>query len=146
MAPPPFATIGNLIKDEVNSMQAFFNSYIMSRVAFNKAEKAKKRQDLMDGLLRSAYYPFVSGKKRIDLLPCSNGEPYNLSFLLNFLPQGEEDSVSLVIGQLGGWPVSVKIWGEGYQSFSSYYTYYNLVVSKSVEITGQEEMTYTIRG
>ena len=72
--------------------------------------------------------------------------PYNLSFLLNFLPQGEEDSVSLVIGQLGSWPVSVKIWREGYQAFSSYYTYYNLVVSKSVEITGQEDMTLTIGG
>ena len=72
--------------------------------------------------------------------------PYNLCFLLNFLPQGEEDSVSLVIGQLRSWPVSVKIWREGYQAFSSYYTYYNLVVSKSVEITGQEDMTLTIGG
>ena len=117
MAPPPFATIGNLIKDEVNSMQAFFNSYIMSMVAFNKAEKAKKRQDLMDGLLRSAYYPFVSGKRGLTYSLAQMELPYNLCFLLNFLPQGEEDSVSLVIGQLGSWPVSVKIWREACQAF-----------------------------
>ena len=79
-------------------------------------------------------------KIRITLLP------YNLRVLLKYLPEGDEDSVSLVIGQLGSWPVSVKIWREGYQAFSSYYTYYNLVVSKSVEITGQEDMTLTIGG
>ena len=70
--------------------------------------------------------------------------PYKLSFLLNFLPQGEEDSVSLVIGQLGSWPVSVKIWREGNQAFSSYYTFET--VSQSVDITGKEEVTLPIGG
>ena len=66
----PFAAIGNLIEDEVNSMQAIFNSYTMPMVTFNKAEKPKKRKDLMNGLLRSAYYPFVSEGR---VLTCSQG-------------------------------------------------------------------------
>ena len=60
------------------------------------------------------------------------------------LPEGQEDAVSLVIGQLVSWPLTVKIWREGNQAFSSYYTFET--VSQSVDITGQEEVTLPIGG
>ena len=136
-------TIGNLIEDEVNSMQAFFDSHVMSMLTFNKAEKAKKRQDMMDGLLGSAY-PFISEGRGLTNSHTQLELPYNLRVLLKYLPEGDEDSVSLVIGQLGSWPVSVKIWREGNQAFSSYYTFH--WVSQSVDITGKEEVTLPIGG
>ena len=138
-------TIGNLIEDEINGMQTFFDSNTMSMLTFNKEEKAKKRQDLMDGLLRSAY-PFISEGRGLTNSNTQLQLPYNLGVLPKYLPEGQEDSVSLVIGQLGGWPVTVKIWREGSQAFASYYTYYTELVSQSVDIAGKEEVTLPIGG
>ena len=76
-------TIGNLIEDEVNDMQAFFDSHTMSRLTFNKAEKAKKRQDLMDGLLGSAY-PFISEGRGLTNSQTQLELPYNLGVLLKY--------------------------------------------------------------
>ena len=47
-----------------------------------------------------------------------------------FLPEGEEVSIPLAIGQLGNWPVTVGIWRDGNKALLSYYTYYNELVSK----------------
>ena len=94
----------------------------MSRLTFNKAEKAKKRQDMMDGLLGSAY-PFISEGRGLTNSRTQLELPYNLRILPKYLPEGQEDSVSLDIGLLVSWPVSVKIWREGNQAFSSYYTF-----------------------
>ena len=76
-------TIGNLIEDEVNDMQAFFDSHVMSRLTFNKAEKAKKRQDMMDGLLGSAY-PFISEGRGLTNSQTQLELPYNLGVLLKY--------------------------------------------------------------
>ena len=76
-------TIGNLIEDEVNDMQAFFDSHTMSRLTFNKAEKAKKRQDMMDGLLGSAY-PFISEGRGLTNSQTQLELPYNLGVLLKY--------------------------------------------------------------
>ena len=103
-------TIGNLIKDEVNSMQALFDFHTMSMLTFNKAEKAKERQNMMDGLLRSAYLFSSEGRGLTN--PLVQLElPYNLGVLPKFLPEGEEDSVPLTIGQLGQEEVTLPIGG-----------------------------------
>ena len=98
---------------------------------------------MMDGLLGSAY-PFISEGRGLTNSHTQLELPYNLRVLLKYLPEGDEDSVSLIIGQLGSWPVSVKIWREGNQAFSSYYTFH--WVSQSVDITGKEEVTLPIGG
>ena len=111
-------TIGNLIEDEVNGMQAFFDSYTTSILTFNKAEKAKKRQHLMDGLLRSAY-PFISEGRALtsSLAPLALELPYNIKVLPKYLPEGEEDFTTLILGQLGEKTLSVKIWKDGSRVF-----------------------------
>jgi len=132
-------TISSLIENEVNSMQRFCDSYTIPMLTINKEEKAKKRQDLMDTLLRPVY-PFISEGKDLTNSLARFELPCNLRVLPKFLPEGEEDSVSLVIGQL----VTVKIWREGSQAFSSYYTFERVV--QSVDITGKEEVTFLIGG
>ena len=51
--------ISLLVEDEISSLQKFHDSYSGSVFTLKKAEKAKKRQDILDGLLRTSY-PFIS--------------------------------------------------------------------------------------
>ena len=102
-------TISFLIEDEVSSMQKFHDSYSSSMFTLNKAEKAKKKQDILDGLLRTSY-PFISeGRGFTNALG-----PVKLSIkiLPHLLPEGEEDSAYITIGRLQGAPVTVKVWRE----------------------------------
>ena len=47
-------TIASLIEDEVTSMPQFHDSHTISTFTRNKAEKATKKQDIMDQLLKPA--------------------------------------------------------------------------------------------
>ena len=101
-------TIASLVEDEVTSMQRFHDSHTVSMFTRNKAEKAKKKQDIMDQLLKPAY-PFISEGRGLTNTLAQLEMPYNLRVLPMFLPEGIEDSASLVIGQLGEKPVIVRI-------------------------------------
>ena len=102
-------TISFLIEDEVSSMQKFHDSYTGSMFTLNKAEKAKKKQDILDGLLRVSY-PFISeGRGFTNALG-----PIKLSIkiLPQLLPEGEEDGAYITIGQHQSEPFTMKIWRE----------------------------------
>ena len=55
-------TISFLIADEISSMQKFHDSYSSSMLTLNKAAKAKKRQNILDGLLRVSYPSISEGR------------------------------------------------------------------------------------
>ena len=124
-------------------MQAFFDSHTMSMLTFNKAEKAKKRQDLMDGLLRSAY-PFISEGRALTSSLAPLELPYKINVLLKYLPEGEEDYTTLNLGQMGEKPISVKIWKDGGEVFCSHDIYGWR--SQPVDVRGQEEVTLAMKG
>ena len=105
-------TISSLIEDEVRRVQRFHASYKVPILTWNKAEKAKKKQDIMDSLLRTAY-PFISEGKGLTSSLASLELPYNLNLLPQFLPEGEEDAACLTIGQHEGKPFSVPVWRDG---------------------------------
>ena len=109
-------TISSLIKDEVSSMQRFHDSQSTSMFTWNKAEKAKKKQDIMDSLLRTSY-PFISEGDGLTSTQAPLQFPFNLTLLPIFLPEGEEDSASLTIGQHKGRPLTVRVWKEEGQAF-----------------------------
>ena len=90
------------------------DSNTMSMLTFNKAEKVKKTQDLMDGLLRSAY-PFISEGRGLTSSLTPLELPYNIKVIPKYVPEGEEDFTTLILGQLGEKPLSVKIWKDGSQ-------------------------------
>ena len=125
-------TIASLIEDEVTSMQRFHDSHTVSMFTRNKAEKAKKKQDIMDQLLKPAY-PFISEGRGLTNTLAQLEMPYNLRVLPMFLPDGIEDSASLVIGQLGEKPVIVRIWKDGGRAICSF--------GFSSKIVGEEEIT-----
>ena len=104
--------ISSLIEDEVRSLQRFHNSYKVSVLTWNKAEKAKKKQDITDSLLQTAY-PFISEGKGLTSSLASLELPYNLKLLSQFLPEGEEDAACLTIGQHEGKPFSLWVWRDG---------------------------------
>ena len=102
-------TISLLIEDEIISMQSFHKSHSSSLFTLNKAEKAKKRQDILDRLLRVSY-PFISeGRGFTNALG-----PVRLSLkvLPHLLPEGVEDCAWVTLGQLQGEPFTVKVWRE----------------------------------
>ena len=102
-------TISFLIEDEVSSMQSFHDSFSSSMFTLNKAEKAKKNQDILDGLFRVSY-PFISeGRGFTNALG-----PIKLSIkiLPQLLPEGEEDGAYITIGQHQSEPFTMKIWRE----------------------------------
>ena len=102
-------TISLLVEDEISSLQKFHDSYSDSVFTLNKAEKAKTRQDIVDGLLRTSY-PFISeGRGFTNAL-----SPIKLSLkvLPHLLPEGEEDGAYITVGQLQGEPFTVKVWRE----------------------------------
>ena len=102
-------TISSLVEDEVSDMQRFHDSNSVSMFTLKKAEKAKKKQDIMDSLLRSAY-PFISEGRGLTSTLAPLELPYNLRVLPQFLPEGEEDAASLIIGQHEGKPFTVMVW------------------------------------
>ena len=112
-------TIASLIEDEVTSMQRFHDSHNISMFTRNKREKIKKKQDIMDKLLKSAY-PFISEGRGLTSTLAQIEMPYDIKVLLKYLPEGKEDSASLILGQLGGRPLSVKIWKDGGEVFCSH--------------------------
>ena len=83
-------------------------------LTWNKAEKAKKKQDITDSLLRTAY-PFISEGKGLTSSLASLELPYNLNLVLmpQFLPEGEEDAAYLTIGQLEGKSFALWVWRDG---------------------------------
>ena len=102
-------TISLLVEDEISSLQKFHDSYSSSVFTLNKAEKAKKRQDILDGLLRTSY-PFISeGRGFTNALG-----PVKLSIKLlpHLIPEGEEDGACITVGQHQGEPFIVKVWRE----------------------------------
>ena len=110
-------TLSSLIEDEVNSMQSFHDSHSVSMFTWNKAEKIKKKQDIMDTLLRTAY-PFISEGKGLTSSLTSLELPFNLKVLPQFLPEGEEDATCLTVGQQRGKPFELWVWKDGEQVFS----------------------------
>ena len=118
-------------------MQTFHNSYSGSMLTFNKAEKAKKKQDILDRLLQSAY-PFISEGRGLTS-PLNELElPSQLRVLPKFLPEGREDAASLIIGQLESCQVKVGVWREEDCVFCSF--------GCSAKIKGQDEVTLHITG
>merc|ERR1719150_2990948 len=105
-------TISSLIENEVNSMQRFCDSYTIPMLTINKEEKAKKRQDLMDSLLRPVY-PFISEGKALTNPFAKLEPPYDIKVLPKYLPEGEEDAIFLDIGQYKGFPLKLAIWKDG---------------------------------
>merc|ERR1712107_776789 len=104
----------------------------------NKSEKAKKKQDIMDQLLKPAY-PFISEGRGFTSALTRLALPFNIKVLLKYLPEGKEDSASLILGQLWGKPLSVKIWKDGGEVFCSHDIYEWR--SQPVDVRGQEEVT-----
>ena len=129
-------TIASLIEIEVTSLQRFHDSHTISMFTMNKAEKAKQKQDLIDGLLRSAY-PFISEGKALTNSSAKLELPCHIKVLPMYLPDGEEDAVFLDIGQYKGFPLKVAIWKDGDQVVS---------YGTQVKITGEEEVTLHVKG
>ena len=125
-------TISSLVEDEVSDMQRFHDSNSVSMFTLKKAEKAKKKQDIMDSLLRSAY-PFISEGKGLTSTLATLEEPYNLRVLPQFLPEGEEDAASLIIGQHEGKPFTVMVWKNDKRAYCN--------LGKSAKIEDDEEVT-----
>ena len=61
--------------------------------------------------------------------------PYNLKVLPRFLPKGEEDAASLVVGQRERMPFTVKVWKEGSLAFCNLGN-----PRKSAKIVDEEEV------
>ena len=93
-------------------MQAFHDSYKVPMLTWNKAEKAKEKQDITDSLLRTAY-PFISEGKGLTSSLAPLELPYNLKLMPQFLPEGEEDAACLTIGQHEGKLFAVWVWRDG---------------------------------
>ena len=89
----------------------------------------------MDHLLRSAY-PFISEGRRLTTGLAQLVVPIDLKVLPKYLPEGEEDSTTVVIGQLGEKPLIVKIWKDGRRAICSF--------GFSSKIAGEEEITIQI--
>ena len=116
-------------------MQRIHDSHSISTFAFNKAEKAKRAQDIMDHLLRSAY-PFISEGRRLTTSLAQLVVPIDLKVLPKYLPEGEEGSATVVISHLGEKPLIVRIWKDGRQAICSF--------GFSSKIAGEEEITIQI--
>ena len=85
----------------------------------NKSAKAKKKQDILDGLLRSAY-PFISEGSGLSCPFSPLKLPFNLTLLPDLLPEGEDDGAWVTIGQKWGIPIQVKVWKEGKTAVSNW--------------------------
>ena len=102
-------TIGELIEKEVREVQTFYESHTISWYKLNKTTLAKEKQDMLDSLLRASY-PYISeGRGFTNALG-----PVNLSLkvLSHLLPEGEEDSAYITMGQHHGEPLTMEVWRE----------------------------------
>ena len=88
-------------------------------LTLNKSAKAKKKQDILDGLLRSSY-PFISEGRGLSCPSAPLKLPYNLTLLPHLLPEGEEDGAWITIGQKWGMPIQVRVWKEGKTAHGSW--------------------------
>ena len=104
--------ISKLIEDDVREVQSFYNSHESSKLGWNKAEKAKKKQDILDSLLQASY-PFISEGRGLTSALAPTGLSCELTLVADLLPEGEEDCAWVTVGQHGGNPVMVKVWKEG---------------------------------
>ena len=107
--------ISKLIEDDVREVQSFYNSHESSKLGWNKAEKAKKKQDILDSLLQASY-PFISEGRGLTsalVALAPTGLSCELKLDADLLPEGEEDCAWVTVGQCEGIPVTVKAWKEG---------------------------------
>ena len=106
--------IGRLIEDDVNDLQSFYNTHSFSLFTMKKSEKGRKKQDLLNVLLRASY-PLISQGRGLTnaLAPVGSPVACELTILSDLLPEGEEEGTLVTIGQRGDWPVVVKAWRKG---------------------------------
>ena len=103
-------TIGRLIEDEMKCMQRFRDSYKVPMFTWDKAAEEKKVQDILDDLLKVSY-PFISqGRGFTDPLNAVTDVSFKL--VPNFIPEGEEDSTLVTLGQHEGKDFNVRVWKE----------------------------------
>ena len=101
--------ISSLIEADIKDVQTFYKSKSISMFTLNKAEKEKKKQDMLDTLLRASY-PYISeGRGFTNAL---GPVKLSLQLLPHLLPEGEEDCAYITMGQLQGEPFTVKVWRE----------------------------------
>ena len=76
-----------------------------------KSEKGRKKQDLLNVLLRASY-PLISQGRGLTnaLAPVGSPVACELAILPDLLPEGEEEGTLVTIGQRREWPVVVKAW------------------------------------
>ena len=79
-----------------------------------KSEKGRKKQDLLNVLLRASY-PLISQGRGLTnaLAPVGSPVACELTILPDLLSEGEEEGTLVTIGQRGDWPVVVKAWRKG---------------------------------
>ena len=97
----------------------------------------------MDQLLKSAY-PFISEGRGLTSSLVQLEMPYNLRVLPMFVPEGKEDAVSLVLGQIFGGPLTVNIWRDGNKITFDADAYSSIL--QSADINGQTEVKFQIGG
>ena len=78
----------------------------------NRAKNEKKKQDLLDSLLR-ACYPYISEGRGFTTELAGVELPHDLKLLPHMLPDGEEDAALINVGQQVGKPVVAKVWRDG---------------------------------
>ena len=113
-------TIRKLIEIDVTAIQSYHDSKrISSWTTWNKALKVKVKRDILDSLLQTAY-PYISEGRGLTSVLAPLEVPYDLKLLPQFLPEGEEDSASLIIGQHEGRPFTTRVWRVGTEAFCSF--------------------------
>ena len=112
-------TIRKLIEIDVTAIQSYHDSKRISSFTWNKALKVKVKRDILDSLLQTAY-PYISEGRGLTSVLAPLEVPYDLKLLPQFLPEGEEDSASLIIGQHEGRPFTTRVWKEGQVAFCSF--------------------------
>ena len=104
--------ISSLIEADIKDVQTFYKSKSISMFTLNKAEKEKKKQDMLDTLLRASY-PYISEGRGFTSELAVVSLPYHLKLLPQFLPEGEEDGAWINISQQMGKPMRAYVWREG---------------------------------
>ena len=102
--------ISRLVEDEIRNMQRFRDSYKVSMFTWDKAAEEKKVQDILDELLKASY-PFISqGRGFTDPLNAVTDVSFKL--VPGFIPESEEDSTLVTLGQHEGKDFNVRVWKE----------------------------------
>ena len=100
----------------VNVMEKHINDIFdygekMEKSWFLTKKKRAKKQDAIDALLKVAY-PFLTEGKGLTNSLAVIKAPYNLKLMPKFLPDGEEDRTSFIIGREDGISRIVEAWRE----------------------------------